>query len=51
MLLAISITFLQMLPFSPFDGKSIYRWNTRLWWVSFVPLAALYVLTMLVLKR
>ena len=51
MLLAISITFLQMLPFSPFDGKSIYRWNRRVWWVSFVPLTVLYVYTMLVLKQ
>ena len=51
MLLAISITFLQMLPFSPFDGKSIYRWRRRLWWASFVPLTVLYVFTMLVLKQ
>ena len=51
MLLAISITFLQMLPFSPFDGKSIYHWKPRLWWVSFVPLTVLYVFTMLVMKQ
>ncbi len=50
MLLAVSITFMQMLPFSPFDGKSIYRWNRRVWWLSFVPVAILYVSTMLVLK-
>ncbi len=50
MLLAISITFMQMLPFSPFDGKSIYRWSRRVWWLSFVPLAVLYVFAMLVLK-
>ena len=51
MLLAISITFLQMLPFGPFDGKSIYHWKRRLWWASFVPLTVLYVSTMLVLKQ
>ena len=50
MILAISITFIQMLPFSPFDGKSIYQWNKRVWWVSFVPVAMLYVFSMLVLK-
>ena len=50
MTLAISITFMQMKPFSPFDGKSIFRWNRRVWWLSFVPVAIVYVLTMLVLK-
>ena len=50
MLLAISITFLQMLPFTPFDGKGIKAWSPRVWWVSFVPVTAAYVLTMLVLK-
>ena len=50
-LLAISITFMQMLPFSFFGGKAVYRWKPQLWWVSFVPLTAVYVLIMLVAKQ
>lgn len=48
MLLSLGITFLQMLPFSPFAGKNIYRWNKKLWWFSFVPITISYIMVNLI---
>ncbi|RMF06206.1 hypothetical protein D6764_02715 [Candidatus Woesearchaeota archaeon] len=41
--LSISISFLFMLPFKPFTGRYVYRWNRKLWWLGFVPIAVFYV--------
>jgi hypothetical protein len=44
MLLALAITYIQMLPINPFSGKNIYAWHRKLWIASFVPLTAIYIM-------
>ncbi len=44
MLLALAITYIQMLPMSPFSGKKIYAWHRKLWIASFIPLTAVYIM-------
>ncbi|MCF7862044.1 hypothetical protein K9M79_07430 [Candidatus Woesearchaeota archaeon] len=44
MTLALSIAVIQMMPISPFSGKGIYKWNRKIWWLSFIPMLVTYVL-------
>jgi hypothetical protein len=44
MLLALAITYIQMLPMTPFSGKKIYAWHRRLWFASFIPLTTIYIM-------
>lgn len=44
MLLALAITYIQMLPMNPFSGKRIYAWHRGLWFASFIPLTAIYIM-------
>ncbi|MFH1409086.1 MAG: hypothetical protein ABIH34_04215 [Nanoarchaeota archaeon] len=49
MLLSLAITYLQMLPLTPFSGKKIYQWKRSVWWISFVPLTIIYIFINIVL--
>lgn len=33
-----------LLPFSPMDGKFIYKWSRIFWMVTFMPLALFFIL-------
>lgn len=43
--LAVYISFFQLLPFSPFAGKDLYKWSRWKWLVLFIPLLVIYVMT------
>jgi hypothetical protein len=43
MLLTLGIAFTHFLPLAPFSGKSIYAWNKRLWYKTFIPLLVVYI--------
>ncbi len=43
MLLALGITFLQMLPFTPFGGKKVWAWKKSVYLISFIPLTFIYI--------
>ena len=45
---ALVFVFLDMLPMKPFAGKAIYRWNKTAWYLTFIPMALLYIATNLV---
>lgn len=47
MVLMLSITLIDMLPFSPFSGKIMYQTKKQLWLILFVPVALLYVVLVL----
>jgi len=42
-ILALAIAFINMLPMYPFAGRNIYRWRKSRWWLSFIPMAVVYV--------
>jgi hypothetical protein len=42
MVLMLSITTIDLLPFEPFSGKAIYNWNKRNWLFVFIPVALMY---------
>lgn len=43
MLMSMSIAVIQMLPVEPFNGKIVYNWKKWLWWISFIPMLAVYI--------
>jgi len=48
MILGISCAFLNMLPTRPFGGRLIYRKLRMKWWLTFIPLTAVYILINLI---
>ncbi len=46
--LAIAITMIQMLPMKPFGGRKIYAWKKSRWWLLFIPVLILYVVSQLI---
>jgi len=49
MLLSLAITYLQMIPMTPFAGKKVYAWKKGVWWVSFIPLTVIYIFVNLII--
>ncbi len=47
MVLMLTITTIDLLPFEPFSGKAIYAWNKKNWMYVFIPVALLYFFIML----
>lgn len=47
MISAISSSFMQMLPITPFSGKEIKEWNKKLWTLTFLPILACYIMVCL----
>ncbi len=47
--LSISIVFVQMLPFSPFSGKAIFKWKRIKWALISMPILLFYILVQLII--
>ncbi len=44
----VTTAFLQLLPIAPFSGKEIRKWNTALWFITFLPMLLFYIVINLV---
>jgi len=43
-LLCMSLAVIQMMPFKPFAGKLIYKWNLKKWYLTAIPMFMVYFL-------
>jgi len=43
MIFSMTTAVVQMLPFDPFSGKKVKKWSSKIWWLSFIPMVAIYL--------
>ncbi|MCK5107499.1 MAG: hypothetical protein KAQ83_02125 [Nanoarchaeota archaeon] len=43
-ILCMSLAVIQMMPFKPFSGKNIYKWNLKKWYFTAIPMFMVYFL-------